>query len=315
MAEQLLAVLIAAAAGGAVAFGVLVLIMGRINRHLLERLQGALVATNPHAVIDVTSDVGGILGILVRLARMLRPIGPLATVMGRLTPATRRHKLHQKLEVAGMRDYLSPRDLSEAQIVGAVGGFVVMLLLGGGLTPKALGTAMLAAAVIYRLSLMPVTNGMQNRQARIRGALPKCADILVVAVEAGMTLDRAITLYTDRFKGPLSDELRRIGEDVKVGHRRRDAFRASMDRVNLEDLTRFLGAILLAERFGVPVAIVLRDQSDALKQRRTLRIREASMKAPIKMLIPTVSLILPALLIILLGPLVILMTSDGGMFK
>jgi tight adherence protein C len=312
MNEQVLAAAAAALFGGAIALAILVFVMHRLNRDLLERLQHTVSATNPMAPVDVTSDVSGVLGLLVRVARTLRAFAPFEDAMDRLTPPARYQMLNQKLEAAGMREYLAPRDLSEAQLVGSIGGFTIMMIVGGP-SPKTLVFAVMIAAVMYRLSLVPVTNAIQQRQDRIRGALPKCADILVVAVEAGMTLDRALTLYAERFGGPLSDELRRIQEDMKVGHRRREAFQAAMARVNLEDLSRFLSAVLLAERFGVPVAMVLRDQSEALKQQRVLRIREASMKAPIKMLIPTVALILPALLIILLGPLVVIMLS-GGMF-
>lgn len=310
--DVILAAAAAALVGGAVSFILLLYIVQRVNKGMLVRLQKTVTATNPLSPVDVTSDVGGILGILVRLARMVRAVGPLEQLMHRLTPAARRQILNQKLEAAGMRDLLSPQDLAEAQIVGTVGGFLVSYMALG-FTPKALVFAVVIGAVLGRLCLVPLTNAIQDRQARIRGALPKCADILVVAVEAGMTLDRALNLYTERFRGPLGDELRRIEEDMKIGHRRRDAFQAAIERVGLEDLSRFLSAVLLAERFGVPVAMVLRDQSEALKQQRTLRIREASMKAPIKMLIPTVALILPALLIILVGPLAVLMMG-GGLF-
>lgn len=310
--EHAIAAIIAVLLGGSVAFIIAVLLAQRENRGMLERLQRAVSATNPRMPVDVTSDVSGILGILVRLARLLRPITPLNSAMQRLLSPTRRRALHLKLQSAGMRDYLSPEDVSEAQIVGALGSFLIVIGFTG-LSVKSLFFGGLVMAILYRLSLVPITNSMQERQNRIRGALPKCADILVVAVEAGMTLDRALQLYVERFANPLADELRRVQEDMKVGHRRREAFQAAMERVNLEDLTRFLGAILLAERFGVPVAMVLRDQSEALKQQRVLRIREASMKAPVKMLVPTVALILPALLVILIGPLVVILLH-GGLF-
>jgi tight adherence protein C len=310
--EHVMAALVAALMGGAIAFGILVLLINRANRGMLERLQSTISATNPHSPVDVTSDVSGVLGILVRVARLLRPVKPLNRLMQRMLSRTRRRQLHDKLEAAGMREWLTPDDLAEAQMIGAVGSFVLLVLIAGA-APKMLLLAGLVAALMYRLTLVPVTNLVQNRQERIRGCLPKCADILVVAVEAGMTLDRALQLYVERFANPLADELRRIQEDMKIGVRRRDAFQSAMDRVNLDDLTRFLSAVMLAERFGVPVAMVLRDQSEALKQQRVMRIREASMKAPIKMLVPTVALILPALLIILIGPLIVIMLH-GGLF-
>jgi tight adherence protein C len=216
--------------------------------------------------------------------------------------------------MAGMRDRLDGRDLIQAQIVAGMGAFLLVLLLGGGLTIKNVGMSALVGAMAWRLSMVPVTNATQRRQSRIQGSLSKAADIMVVAVEAGLTLDKAIHLYCERFAGPLADELTRVQEDIRIGYRRGDAFRAAIQRVDIEDLSRFLGAILLAERFGVPVAMVLRNQSSELKQLRSQRIRESSMKAPIKMLIPTVALIMPALFIILLGPMAIVMAT-GGLFQ
>jgi tight adherence protein C len=197
--------------------------------------------------------------------------------------------------------------------VGGVLGFSVVILAGGGFALQTLGFAVVVALVAWRLSMVPITNATQQRQARIRGALPKAADIMVVAVEAGLTLDKAMALYAERFHGPLSKEIRRAQEDIRIGLRRSEAFKGAIERVGVDDFSRFLGAITLAERFGVPVAMVLRNQSVELKGLRSQRIRENSMKAPIKMLIPTVALIMPALFIILLGPLAIVVAT-GGLF-
>src|SRR5207245_1034324 len=108
------------------------------------------------------------------------------SAMAPLVGPGRRAGANRKLEAAGMRERLDPRDLIEAQIVGGVLGFTVTLVVVGA-TPVGLAQAAGVAIILYRLAAMPVTNAMQKRQALIRGALPKAADIFVVAVEAGMT--------------------------------------------------------------------------------------------------------------------------------
>jgi tight adherence protein C len=311
--EQTLVALTAAAMAGAVAFGLLVYLTKRFNKNLERRLEHA-VEPSVKRTDEERPRPGGLLGILVTLARRVRHIGFLGGLMARATTPARLRVAAKKLDAAGLRGQLEPRDLVEAQLVGAVGGFLLVTLAGGGLTPKNLLYGAVVGAVTWRLSMIPLTNATQRRQNRIRGALPKAADIMVVAVEAGLTLDKAMGLYCERFAGPLADELNRIQEDIRIGYRRGDAFRSAIARVDIEDLSRFLGAILLAERFGVPVAMVLRTQSNELKQLRSQRIRESSMKAPIKMLIPTVALIMPALFIILLGPMAIVMAT-GGLFQ
>jgi tight adherence protein C len=302
---------VAAAAGGAVAFGLLLFLVKRFNARLEDRLFKAVGVTRP-AEDATPATVGGILGIFAKLARRLRG-GPVGVVLSLFITPQRLKAANRKLEQADMRDLLDPRDLLEARIVGGVVAAAVVLVAGGALTAQNVGFAALVGVVMWRLSMMPVTNATQKRQSRIRGALPKAADIFVVGVEAGLTLDKAVALYCERFRGPLARELLRAQEDIRIGLRRSEAFKAAIDRVGVDDFSRFLGAITLAERFGVPVAMVLRNQSNELKQLRSQRIRENSMKAPIKMLIPTVALIMPALFIILLGPIAIVMAT-GGLF-
>jgi tight adherence protein C len=301
-----------AAIAGAAAFGTILFMLRRHNASIERRLTKATAASVRHKDV-VKPRAGGLLGILVGIARRLRALGPLGIPLEKVTTKSRLRAANRKLEAAGLRDRLEPRDLVQAQIIGGVGGLALVMFAGGGFTPKNLLYGLLVGAIAWRLSMVPITNALQGRQSRIRGGLPKAADIMVVAVEAGLTLDKAMSLYTERFPGPLGDELVRVQEDIRIGYRRGDAFRAAITRVDIDDLSRFLGAILLAERFGVPVAMVLRNQSQELKQLRSQRIRENSMKAPIKMLIPTVALIMPALFIILLGPMAIVMAT-GGLF-
>jgi tight adherence protein C len=313
MFETVLFALTAAAIGGAIAFLSLSYLVGQINDRLAHRLADAVERTHLHPPDSITlPKVGGILGLMLKVARRLRQFRPVGAIVARLSSPGRRRAAAAKLDIAGWRDRMTPDDLIEAQVMGALTGFGI-LLMAGGFSLRNIGLGLLVGGVMYRLTLVPLTNAGQTRQSNLRGELSKAADIFVVAVEAGMTLDKAMSLYAERFPGPLSDELRRIDEDIKVGKRRQEAYKAAMHRADLDDLTKFLSAILLAERFGVPVAMVLRDQSEELKKRRTQRIREASMRAPVKMLVPTVALILPALFVVLLGPVAIIVAS-GGLF-
>ncbi|MFQ5459200.1 MAG: type II secretion system F family protein [Anaerolineae bacterium] len=310
--EEILVAVAAASVAGAVAFAMFVYLGRRFNRRLEDRLV-ASVSDSRRSGDVVVRGAGGILGMSAALARRLGKIGPAGLILDALATPSRLKAAAVKIDRAGMRDQIAPRDLVDARIVGGIVGFLLVLVAGGGFHGRNVIYALVVGVVMWRLSMVPITNAIQRRQSRVRGALPKAADIMVVAVEAGLTLDKAMALYCDRFSGPLAEELTRIQEDIRIGFRRGDAFRAAIARVDIEDLSRFLGAILLAERFGVPVAMVLRNQSSELKQLRSQRIRENSMKAPIKMLIPTVMLIMPALFIILMGPLGITLAT-GGLF-
>jgi tight adherence protein C len=309
---DLLIVLLLALSGAVGAFCLAMLPAGRLRPRAFERLRRALDSL--HSGVDLSPAAApGLLGTLVRLSRLMERCGPFSWLLDRLMTPGRVDSTHKTLSASGLADKLTPRDLVGARLAGGLCGLAIVMAARGGVTAQSLLLGVAVSGIAARLSMMPVTNMRQTRQARIRGSLAKAVDILVVAVEAGLTLDKAIQLYQERFRGPLAEELRTVQEDIRVGHRRRDAFRNAMRRVDVDELTRLLNAILIAERFGVPVAMVLRGQSQELKTRRSQAIQEQSMKAPIKMLLPVVGLIMPALFIILLGPMAVVLAT-GGLF-
>ena len=115
------------------------------------------------------------------------------------------------------------------------------------------------------------------------------------------------------FIGPLGNEFSRVRHELEIGKRRREVLADMAERIDLDDVSLLISAILQAEHFGVPIAQVLRSQSTTLKIRRNQLIREQIQKAPVNMVIPIAIFILPAILIIILGPLVI-QFAKGNIF-
>jgi len=121
-------------------------------------------------------------------------------------------------------------------------------------------------------------------------------------VEAGLGFEQALKHSSEKMKGKISDEVKRMLQEMRVGKKRSEALRDMSDRVEIPDLTSFAAAMIQADQLGVSVADVLRVQSDAMRQKRRQRAEEAAMKAPLKLLFPLVFFIFPTLFIILLGP-------------
>ena len=94
-------------------------------------------------------------------------------------------------------------------------------------------------------------------------------------------------------------------QEIKVGRNKRDALREMAKRLDIQDFTTFIGAIIQADQFGVGIAQVLRIQSEQIRLKRKQRAQERAMKVPVKMLIPMVVFIFPTLFVVLLGPVVI----------
>lgn len=157
-----------------------------------------------------------------------------------------------------------------------------------------------------------LTGVVEERQNHIKRYFADAVDLLIVGIEAGLGLDRALRLYCERFGGPLSEEFKKMLASIDVGLTRRQALRDLADRNQLEDLNIFVASILQAERLGTPLAEVLAIQAETARTLHRQWVKEMSAKAPVKILFPLAGLILPALFAVLIGPVVIKMIAEGG---
>jgi len=155
---------------------------------------------------------------------------------------------------------------------------------------------------------------MKARQKVILNSLPDVIDLLTVSVEAGLGFDGALMKVVEKKPGPLASEFDKVLQEIKVGKPKRDALRDLAQRIDIQDFTAFIGAVVQADQFGVAIANVLRIQAEQIREKRRQRARERAMKVPVKMLIPMVVFIFPTLFIVLLGPVVLqIIEQFGGM--
>ena len=151
-----------------------------------------------------------------------------------------------------------------------------------------------------------------NRRIRlIRRMMADVVDLIVLALEAGLGFDQAVGEAVSKIKGPLSDELRRVLEEVRVGRPQGDAFRAMAARVRMPELTLLVAAIDQAIKMGSGLANSLRLQADEIRERRMAIVREKAGKLPVKMMLPLVFFIFPALFVVILGPAAIQFMRQG----
>lgn len=170
------------------------------------------------------------------------------------------------------------------------GSLVIMAVMGG---------------VGYLIPDFLLNSWQKSRQEKITRSLPDLLDMLTVSVEAGLGFDAAIQKVVEKSEGPLSEEFQKTLGEIKIGKPRREALKDMAARLEVDDVSTFVGAMVQADQLGVSIANVLRVQADQVREKRKQRAEEKAQKAPIKMLIPMVFFIFPALLIVLLGPAVI----------
>ena len=146
---------------------------------------------------------------------------------------------------------------------------------------------------------------VEERQVTMQRKLPDILDLLTISVEAGLGFEQAVDRTVSSVPGPLSDEFARMLGELRAGSSRADAMRAMETRTNVPEIRSFVLAILQADAFGVSIGRVLRAQADEMRIKRRQLAQEKAQKAPVKMLIPMVFCIFPALFVVVIGPAMI----------
>jgi tight adherence protein C len=195
------------------------------------------------------------------------------------------------------------------------GAFAVMALLLVG--RMGVGGALLFGApttlIAWMLPLVLVRRRGRMRLDAIDRELPEMVDLLVVTVEAGMGLGASIQLAASKIRGPLADELRLVLQEQRMGRAMSEALMSMLQRTDTASMRSFVRSLVQGETLGVSVGTIMRNLSEEMRKRRRQYAEERAQKAPTKLLFPLVFLILPAFMLIAIGPAVFsLMDALGG---
>jgi tight adherence protein C len=238
--------------------------------------------------------------------RVLEPFQGRALAIGRrLSGRDSAERIYRKLELAGNPTGWTVDRVVAMKVIGAVGGFVVFFLFSFMLDLSALKHILfvVAGAVAgYMGPDMYLYQQGYDRQKQLGRELPDAIDLLTISVESGLAFDAAVQQVAKNTNGPLSEEFGRVLREMQIGRGRSDALRALSERTNLEDLRSFVGAMVQADAFGIPIAQVLRVQSSEMRVKRRQKAEEKAQQVPVKMTVPLIFCILPTLFIIVLGP-------------
>lgn len=144
-----------------------------------------------------------------------------------------------------------------------------------------------------------------KRREDIKKSLPNALDLLTISVEAGLGFDQAMYKVSSNIKGTLGEEFKRTLKEMEIGVGRKDALRNLSKRTDVMELNTFIFSIVQADIFGISVGKVLRIQAGEMRLKRKQLAEEKGMKIPTKIVFPTILFLLPALMIIILGPAII----------
>ena len=144
-----------------------------------------------------------------------------------------------------------------------------------------------------------------TRQRRIRRGLPDVLDLLVICIEAGLSLDQATARTAVELKAAqpeLCDELGIVVLEQRAGRPRSDAWRHLAERTDIDCVRVLVSMLIQTEQFGTSISKMLRIHGDTLRTQRVQAVEEAAAKTTIKLLFPLVLFIFPSLFLVTLGP-------------
>lgn len=263
------------------------------NRHQVkERLH---LYGEERATVDNTQREGKLLERF--FARLTKVFSPLVT---KRTSYKTLEQTKQLLITAGNPGGMQATDFITLKAVLAALAFVIGLML-----PASFLVVLAVSIMMWLFPTIYLRQLAKKRQTAIALAVPDVLDLLTVSVEAGLGFDGAVSRVVEKMQGPLAEELQRMLYEIRIGKPRREALRNLSERTQVDYIRSFTAAIIQAEQLGVSIGKVLRIQSSEIRRQRRQKAEEEAMKAPVKMLIPLVTLVFPTLFVVLLGPAIL----------
>ncbi|CAA6605772.1 Type II secretion system protein [Rhodospirillaceae bacterium LM-1] len=219
-----------------------------------------------------------------------------------------------RMAQAGWRSPSAPVTFAFMRVATPVILFIAVLLLTSGVKklefsfPTLVLVLIMTAAIGFYLPSLIVSNAIQKRQQLLTRFFPDALDLLVICVEAGLSVEAAFGRVADEIAEscpPLAEELGLTTAELAFLGDRRQAFENLSDRTGLGSTKSLATSLIQAEKYGTPVALALRVLS---QENRDARMATAEKKAgalPAQLTVPMILFFLPVLFIVIIGPAVI----------
>lgn len=220
-------------------------------------------------------------------------------------------KYKNKLIISGNPLHLVPAEFFSIKELGAASGFLFGVLLIISLKAH---IAFLFVITIggFLLPNLWLNEMITRRKHHIFLALPYSIDLLTLVVEAGLTFFAAIEEVVDKgLPGPLRDEFAKMLQDLRLGVGTREALLGIAERTDMFEVRSFASALNQADKLGTPIGEALRTQSEIRRTERFQKAEKMAQESPVKMLLPLLLFIFPAVFIVLLVPIMLKFKEEG----
>ena len=226
---------------------------------------------------------------------------------------------------AGYRDRDAVRYFHFAQFALGIGGLIlgviyfVMFMSGEETsTQQTLLYTLGPGGIGYMIPKYWVTKRQQKRQEEIEQGFPDSLDMMLTCVEAGQSMDQAILRVSREIHASypaLAEEYQIVSHQMKAGRDKPSVLGDMAERCGVQDISSFVTVLIQSQSFGTSIAEALRVYASEMRDKRVMRAEEKANKLPTKMTLVTMTLTVPPLLIILVGPSVIGLMELTAMSK
>jgi tight adherence protein C len=247
---------------------------------------------------------------LMKIFRL--PIMVFSDLASGMRMQARREKYQKDLQSLGLEKVVTVDQLIALKLTlfFVAGVYAVGLLIAG--IPWFFGLLLLGFGWMY-VDLW-LRDKIAKRKREIKSQLPFVLDMLTLSVEAGLEFTAAVSkIVTKMDPSPLREELTIFLRQMQLGMSRREALRAMAERLNMPQINSMSSSLIQAAEMGSSVGGALRTQSEIMNAERFVEAEKKGAEASQKMLFPMVMFIIPATMLIILGPLVISYIYGGGL--
>ena len=219
----------------------------------------------------------------------------------------------KRLTMAGYRNESTVKVFYGSKLVMPVVLVAVVLVTGAANTLGPFFVYLLALGGGFLAPDFWLGKRIEKRQKRINRGLPDVLDLLVICMEAGLSLDQAISRTAQELstsQPELCDELSIVVLEQRAGRARSDAWKDMAERTGVESIRNLVSMLVQTEQFGTSIAKMLRVHSDQMRKQRVQMVEEMAAKTTVKLVFPLVFFIFPSLFLVTLGPAAIVMMES-----
>jgi len=235
---------------------------------------------------------------------------------GKYTPTKSIAKFDHDLRLAGNPHGLHAREYYGIRMILLLVGFGLAFLIYSRFGLPKSSSLVVGLLVIYLTFVLPgvwLNRSINARKAELSYNLPNALDMLSVCAVAGLSFEQGLKKICEFWSNPLTDEFKQVLQEIDMGISRAEALRNLRNRINLDSLSSFIAIMIQAETTGMNYAEVLENEAKQMRIFRQYRAKEQANALPAKLMVPVSIFIFPAIIAIIVGPL--LPTLMGGMFR